>query len=332
MSNNNILVTGACGFIGSNFIHLYLKENPNDKIIILDKMTYAANIDNLSDVLDKVFIIQGDICDKDLVFNLIKNNKINRVYNFAAESHVDNSISDPESFIRTNINGTFNLLHCSLQYCKQKGSFDNFKFLHVSTDEVYGSLEIGDGKSFTEESNYAPNSPYSASKASSDHIVRSFVHTYGLPCVITNCTNNYGIYQHSEKFIPKVIRSCMEKKAIPIYGDGMAIRDWIWAEDHSKGIMLAMENGKSGEYYAFGGDCQMHNIDVVKTICTAMNELYPSDIDYNSLISYVKDRPGHDMKYAIDSSKSKKELGFKQSVKFEDAIKIVIKYYINKAV
>lgn len=325
--DKSILVTGGAGFIGSNFVNMYLEKYPNACVVVLDKMTYAANMQNLSTVLDKIKFIKGDIGDSALVLQILKENNIQQVFNFAAESHVDNSISNPSIFIETNVLGTFNLLQACLKYYNALENKENFRFLHVSTDEVYGSLELGEDRIFDEDTKYAPNSPYSASKAASDHIVRSFVHTYNLPCVTTNCSNNYGPRQHIEKLIPKVITLCKNEQPITVYGTGMAIRDWIWVFDHCEGILLAMEGGKIGETYCFGGDCEKQNIDVIKTICNIMDETSPRKSGkYSDLITFVPDRPGHDMRYAVSSEKAKKQLGFKHSITFEQAIRKTIEW------
>ncbi|QED23347.1 dTDP-glucose 4,6-dehydratase [Candidatus Deianiraea vastatrix] len=313
--SKNALITGAAGFIGSNFAHMYLAKYPDSNIVVLDALTYAANLENLLEIKDKITFVKGDIGDKELVLKFLSENNIDRVFNFAAESHVDNSISNPRIFIDTNVTGTFNLLLACRQYFESLLDKSNFRFLHVSTDEVYGTLQLGDGKKFDENTPYAPNSPYSASKAASDHIVRSFVHTYGLPCVTTNCSNNYGPRQHIEKLIPKTIMACKNEQKIPVYGNGTAVRDWIWVDDHCAGVLLAMEKGKIGETYCFGGDCEKNTLEVVQAICKAMNEIFPrKQGKYEDLITFVKDRAGHDIRYSVSSEKAKKELGFKHSV------------------
>ncbi len=330
MIMRNILITGGAGFIGSNFTCMYAEKYPNAKIVVLDKMTYAGNLENLSSVKDKITFIQGDIGDISLVPKLLQDYSIDCVFNFAAESHVDNSISNPSIFIETNITGTFNLLRSCLEYYNNLGDKSKFRFLHISTDEVYGSLELGEDRIFDEETKYAPNSPYSASKAASDHLVRSFVHTYNLPCITTNCSNNYGFRQHFEKLIPKMIFACKNEQPITIYGNGAAIRDWIWVLDHCEGVLLAMQKGKIGETYCFGGDCEKTNIEVVRTICSIMDEMYPRKAGkYSDLIVHVQDRPGHDMRYAVSSEKAKKELGFKHSVDFLDAVRQTVKWFVK---
>lgn len=323
----NALITGAAGFIGSNFVGLYLQKYPDSKVVVLDKMTYAANLENLSYVMDQIVFIKGCIGDKALVSKILIEHEIDFVFNFAAESHVDNSIANPSLFIETNVVATFNLLQSCLNYYKNLKDKSKFRFLHISTDEVYGNLELNDGKIFTEKTPYAPNSPYSASKAASDHIVRSFVHTYSLPCITTNCSNNYGIKQHIEKLIPKTIMSCINQEKITIYGNGNAVRDWIWVDDHCNGILIAMEKGNIGETYCFGGDCEKDVRTVVSQICKTMNEIRPlsNNAKYENLIINIQDRLGHDLRYAVSSEKSKRELGFKHSISFEDGILKLIK-------
>jgi dTDP-glucose 4,6-dehydratase len=327
-----ILVTGGCGFIGSCFVLRQIKAQ--NLVINLDKLTYAANPKNLSAIENNsnYHFVKGDICDQDLVSEILKKFDVDIVVNFAAESHVDNSINNPDSFIKTNINGTFSLLNASLKYwqtlpTKQK---DDFRFIHISTDEVYGSLELNDPK-FNEESNYRPNSPYSSSKAASDHLVRAWFETYKLPAIITNCSNNFGPHQHQEKFIPTVINSCLNGKNIPIYGNGKNIRDWIYVEDHCFGIELAIKNGKIGESYCFGGDAERQNIDIAKKICEILDSIKPKNNDsYQKQISFVEDRKGHDFRYAIDSSKAKKELGFTILGNFEEKLQQTVNWYINE--
>lgn len=319
----NVLITGGAGFIGSNFVKLYIEQNLGSKIVVLDNMTYAANIENLKPFMEQIIFVQGDIGDCDLTFRLMQENNINYVYNFAAESHVDNSIAMPDIFIQTNVVGTFNLLKSARKYFELHNKSDAFRLIHISTDEVYGSLEIGDGRKFDEEFQYQPNSPYSASKAASDHIVRSFFHTYGLPCITTNCTNNYGSNQHPEKLIPKTILACRNKQKIPVYGKGFAVRDWIHVEDHCNGVILAGEKGRVGQTYCLGGNCEMNTLEVVTSICKIMNEIEPS-FDHISLIEYVQDRPGHDMRYAMSCAKAEKELGFRNNITFEDGIRKLI--------
>jgi dTDP-glucose 4,6-dehydratase len=318
------LVTGGCGFIGANFCHLLQKKGC--EIVILDKMTYAASIDNVEGLNYKLYT--GDIGDYNLVKEILMNEKIDVVVNFAAESHVDNSISNPGIFIETNIVGTYNLLRAVTEYQKINNSL---KFLHVSTDEVFGDLTLDDAK-FSEHTRYEPSSPYSASKAASDHLVRAWVRTYGLNAIVTNCSNNYGLFQNEEKLIPKVIKHCIEKITIPVYGSGTNIRDWIWAEDHCMGIYLALEKFKKGETYCFGGDCEKTNIEIIHMICDIFSSLSEEEFDYRSLISFVEDRSGHDFRYAIDSSKAKKELCFdnKNGENLKSNLEFLIKNALKK--
>jgi dTDP-glucose 4,6-dehydratase len=326
-----ILVTGGCGFIGSCFVLRQIKAQ--NLVINLDNLTYAANPKNLSEIANNsnYHFIKGDICNQNLVSEILEKFDIDILVNFAAESHVDNSINNPDSFIKTNINGTFSLLNASLKYWQNLASNkkDDFRFIHISTDEVYGSLKLNDPK-FNEESNYQPNSPYSASKAASDHLARAWFETYKLPTIITNCSNNFGPRQHQEKFIPTVINSCLNGKNIPIYGNGKNIRDWIYVEDHCFGIELAIKNGKIGESYCFGGDAERQNIDIAKKICKILDSLRPKNNgSYQEQISFVEDRKGHDFRYAIDSSKAKKELGFTILGNFEEKLQQTINWYIN---
>ncbi len=326
-----ILVTGGLGFIGSNFIIQEL--GAGNSIINLDKVTYAADFANLKKFENhqNYKFIKGDICDNDLVASIFSDNKIDYVTNFAAESHVDNSIKNPSDFIETNILGTYNLLQNARAYIKNIKHPAEFRFLHVSTDEVFGSLEENSPR-FNEVTKYDPSSPYSSSKAASDHLVKAWHRTYGLPVIITNCSNNYGPHQHKEKLIPKTIFNCLEEKEIPIYGNGKNIRDWIFVEDHCKGIKLALEKGKIGESYLFGGNCEKNNIEVVSTICDLMDNIKPRKTGrtYKDLITFVEDRKGHDFRYAISNDKSENELGFKVSENFENNLRITIHNYMNR--
>jgi dTDP-glucose 4,6-dehydratase len=327
------LTTGSYGFIGSCFVLKQIKAG--NEVVNLDKITYAADLQNLAEIENNpnYHFIKGDIADQSLVEELLNKFNIDIVVNFAAESHVDNSISNPNSFIHTNINGTFSLLNASLKYWQNlaQDKKSKFKFIHISTDEVFGSLAMGDAN-FTENSRYRPNSPYSASKAASDHLVRAWFETYKLPSIITNCSNNFGIRQNSEKFIPTVINSCLNGKNIPIYGNGKNIRDWIYVDDHCEGINLAIKKGKVGEEYCFGGDCEIENIELAKKICIILDQIKPqtNGKSYQEQISFVEDRKGHDFRYAIDSSKAKKELGFKINDNFEEKLKNTITWYLNK--
>jgi dTDP-glucose 4,6-dehydratase len=312
----NILVTGGAGFIGSNFIHYMLKEHPDYKITNLDLLTYAGNLENLKDVEDSsnYKFEKGDIADEELVTKIIKENKIDLIVNFAAESHVDRSISGPDAFINTNILGTYNLLKCA----KDNG---NIRFHHISTDEVFGSLGPDD-PAFTETTRFDPRSPYSAAKASSDHLVSAFFHTYGLPTTISNCSNNYGPYHFPEKVIPLFITNLMEGKKIPLYGDGMNIRDWLFVEDHARAIDLIIHKGKIGETYCVGGNCEKNNKELTHSILKLMDK-------GEEMVEFVKDRPGHDRRYAIDFSKIKNELGWEPQISFEEGLKMTIEWYKN---
>jgi len=333
--SKNYLITGAAGFIGSHFAIKIAKQG--DKAVILDSLTYASNMENLSEIKDlpNYKFIQGNIQNKELVSAILEDEEIDYLVNFAAESHVDNSIKSPQTFIETNIVGTFNLLNCSRIYFESLGKQkkQGFRFLHVSTDEVYGSLEIGDAK-FNEESNYKPNSPYSASKASSDHLVRAWFETYALPTITTNCSNNFGPHQHEEKLIPTIIRSAIGDKIIPIYGNGKNIRDWIFVVDHIEGIYLALHNGKLGDTYCFGGEAERINLDIANKICDILDELQPrkDKKSYKEQIKFVEDRLGHDKRYAISNNKVNKELGFIVSKEFEERLKETVKWYSSKGV
>ncbi|MCG6167632.1 dTDP-glucose 4,6-dehydratase [Leptospira sp. FAT2] len=322
-----ILVTGGAGFIGSNFVHLLLEDTREYQVIVLDKLTYAGNLKSLDRWKnDSRFIfVKADIADKDQVADVFQKHEFDFIAHFAAESHVDRSITGPEEFVRTNVLGTFYLLDAArLQW---KNSFDGKKFLHVSTDEVFGTL--GDTGFFTEETPYAPNSPYSASKAGSDHLVRSYFHTYHMPVVTTNCSNNYGPYHFPEKLIPLMILNCLHGKPLPVYGDGKNIRDWLYVKDHCEAIRVALFQGKPGETYNIGTRNEKRNIDIVNSICSIMDELHPAGAPHSKLIQYVKDRPGHDFRYAIDPSKIEKELGWKPKFSFESALRETIQWYLE---
>lgn len=328
----NFLITGAAGFIGSHFAIKVCELG--HKVIVLDKLTYAANLGNLNSIKDSknYKFIEGDICDFDLVTKILHDEKIDYVVNFAAESHVDNSIKAPESFIKTNIVGTYNLLNCALShYQKLEGiRKSEFRFLHVSTDEVYGSLSLDDPK-FNEENPYRPNSPYSASKASSDHLVRAWFETYGLPTITTNCSNNFGPHQHMEKFIPTVISSAISNKKIPIYGNGKNIRDWIFVKNHADGIYMALQQGTLGQTYCFGGECEKENINIANEICEILDEIKPKTDgkSYKEQIAFVTDRLGHDKRYAIDNSKVAKAFGFQPSKTFKERLKETVLWYLK---
>ncbi len=321
-----LLVTGGAGFIGSNFIRYWLRQHPEDSVVNLDALTYAGNLENLSDVehSPQYQFVRGDICDADLLDTIFSQQNIDTVVHFAAESHVDRSIHSPGAFIQTNIHGTYGLLEAAKKHWS--GDAGRCRFLHVSTDEVYGSLEADDAP-FSETTAYAPNSPYSASKASSDHLVRAYFHTYGLPVVTTNCSNNYGPYQFPEKLIPLVISNAMEGLAIPVYGDGRNIRDWLYVDDHCSGIDAVLRGGRLGDTYNIGGCNEWHNIDIVTTICDYLDSVEPGQRPRRELISFVKDRPGHDQRYAINAGKMQAELGWAPSYRFEQAIVETVQWY-----
>lgn len=327
-----IIVTGGAGFIGSNFIHLAL-QNTGISIINFDKLTYAGNLDSLQDIENNPHytFIQGDICDQELVEQLFGENQPAAIVHFAAESHVDRSIDGPATFIQTNINGTFALLEAARRYWRNLPEKDKniFRFLHVSTDEVYGTL--GETGHFTEETPYAPNSPYSASKASSDHLARAYYHTYGLPVVITNCSNNYGPYQFPEKLIPLMILNALEGKTLPVYGTGQNVRDWLYVEDHCRAILTILAQGLPGEKYNIGGHNEKANLSIVHTLCDILDEKRPrpDGKSYREQIAFVKDRPGHDLRYAIDAAKVQRELGWLPAETFETGIVKTVDWYLN---
>ena len=328
-----ILVTGGAGFIGANFLNSWISCY-DELVINLDKLTYAGNIENLQSINknDNYLFIEGDICDPNLVSEILYEYHPRYLINFAAESHVDRSIYGPADFIETNIYGVFNLLESSKNFWSKlkKQDKDNFRFLHISTDEVYGSLEPNE-KPFTELNRYQPNSPYSASKASADHLVRAYFHTYGLPVLTTNCSNNYGPYQFPEKLIPLVIYNALSGKDIPIYGDGSQIRDWLYVDDHCNAIIKVLEGGKVGEVFNVGGNNEKSNIEVVNLICKHLDQIIPKNDNksYSSQIIYVEDRAGHDRRYAIDSSKLKKQLGWTPKESFDTGILKTVKWYLN---
>ena len=332
----HILVTGGAGFIGANFVPYFIENNPEYHLVNLDLLTYAGNLDNVKEVENhpRYTFVQGDICDRNFVEDLFKKFQFQAVIHFAAESHVDNSISGPEAFIKTNVLGTFNLLDTARKIWmsapnQYNAGFESSRFHHVSTDEVYGTL--GETGLFEETTPYAPNSPYSASKAGSDMIVRSYFHTYGMNVVTTNCSNNYGPKQHDEKLIPTIIRKAIKGENIPIYGDGKNVRDWLYVLDHCKGIELAFKTGKSGETYNIGGRNERNNLYIVDAVCSILNELQPkSEGKYQDQITFVKDRPGHDLRYAIDASKIENELGWKADENFESGILKTVRWYLEK--
>jgi len=325
----HILVTGGAGFIGSNFI-IRILGKLNCKVMNIDKLTYSGNLDNLSGVKENYDFLELDIVDKDRVKEAIMKFEPDVIINFAAESHVDRSIDNCSDFINTNILGTINLLEASLTYY-QENKKDNFKFVHISTDEVYGSL--GDSGSFSEDSTYAPSSPYSASKASSDHFVTSWNKTFGLPTIITNCSNNYGPFQFPEKLIPLMIINAINENKLPVYGKGDNVRDWIHVDDHCDAIIRIIEDGKVGEKYNIGGECEKKNIEIVEEICDIIDVLRPrnSNKSYRELIEFVNDRPGHDYRYAIDSSKINSALDWKPKINFNDGMRNTVKWYIENS-
>ena len=328
----NILVTGGLGFIGSNFIRMLLKSGEFDQIINFDKQTYAGNPENLIDLENEksYHFVHADICDGDAVIQALEKYEVDAVVNFAAESHVDRSIDGPEPFMQTNVVGTLRLLEAFKSYYNPRSDDlkSNLRFLHVSTDEVYGSLKPED-PSFCESTPYAPNSPYSASKASADHLVRAYHHTFGLPVLTTNCSNNYGPYQFPEKLIPLMILNACEGKNLPIYGDGSNIRDWLHVEDHCSGILSVLRKGRAGETYCIGGASEKTNMEVIDTLCEILDRLHPSGAPHNQLKTFVKDRPGHDHRYAIDFSKIKNELGWQPSYLFEEGMEQTVEWCNN---
>lgn len=325
--NKTILITGGAGFIGSHLVKLMVNKYPDYKIVNLDKLTYAGNLENLTDIEKKpnYEFVKGDIVDADFINQLFTDYNFDAVIHLAAESHVDRSIEGPLEFIMTNIVGTTNLLNAAKD--NWKADFSDKLFYHVSTDEVYGSL--GDDGMFLETTPYDPRSPYSASKASSDHIVRAYHHTYGMPIVISNCSNNYGSHQFPEKLIPLFINNIKNKKALPVYGEGLNIRDWLWVNDHARAIDVIFHDGINGETYNIGGHNEWTNIDLIKVMCKVMDEkLGRPQGESEKLITYVKDRAGHDMRYAIDATKLKEELGWVPSLQFEEGIRNTIEWYL----
>ena len=329
-----ILVTGGAGFIGSNFVLNSLVDRKFNGIVNIDKLTYAGNLTTLNSLKNDTrhIFIQGDIGDRDLVSRLLNQFRPSAIINFAAESHVDRSIHDPGEFIDTNIVGTFNLLESARSYYDSLQGLerDNFRFLQVSTDEVYGTLE-SNAPAFTEKNTYEPNSPYAASKAASDHLVRAWFHTYGLPVLTTNCSNNYGPYQFAEKLIPLVIHNALKGKSLPIYGDGLQVRDWLYVEDHCLGIQTVLNKGILGETYNIGGNNEKTNISVVQLICSLLDQLRPKvdQKSYSEQITCVADRPGHDRRYAINASKIAAELGWKPKETFDTGIRKTVQWYLD---
>ena len=329
---NRYIVTGGAGFIGSNFIHHIIQREPETSILNLDKLTYAGNLDSLDSLPSNAQyqFLQGDICDQQLITKTLQEFRPTAIVHFAAESHVDRSIDGPDSFIETNILGTYNLLKQARFYWERLSGQEkeSFRFLHVSTDEVFGSL--GDKGFFTEETPYAPNSPYSASKASSDHLVRAWFHTYGFPILTTNCSNNYGPYQFPEKLIPVIIFSALDGKPLPIYGDGSHIRDWLYVTDHCEAIHKVIQSGRLGETYNIGGFNEKTNLQVVQTICGLLDELQPKPTGYYAdQITFVADRPGHDQRYAIDAGKIQHELGWQPVESFESGMRKTVLWYLE---
>tara|TARA_R110002095_G_scaffold120_3_gene1308 strand:+ start:2803 stop:3819 length:1017 start_codon:yes stop_codon:yes gene_type:complete len=329
----NILVTGGAGFIGCNYVRYMLNTYTDVHIINLDKLTYAGSMENMADYIgdDRHQFIKGDICEQSLVAKLLRKNEIDTIVHFAAESHVDNSISDPGAFIQTNVIGSYTLLEAARQYWLEDKGLDKegVRFHHISTDEVYGSLSK-DAPAFTEETAYAPNSPYSASKAGSDHLVRTYFHTYGLPVTTTNCSNNYGPYQHREKFIPTIIQSCIEQKPIPVYGNGSNIRDWLYVDDHCRGIDAVIRRGAVGEVYNIGGNNEWRNIDIVHLICKLMDQVKSENASHEKLITFVTDRQGHDWRYAIDTKKMFEKINWESVETFETGIRKTMEWYLDR--
>ncbi|WP_152056912.1 dTDP-glucose 4,6-dehydratase [Aliarcobacter butzleri] len=335
--NKTILVTGCAGFIGSNFVPYFLEKYPDYNLVNLDLLTYAGNLENLKECENnpRYKFIKGDICNRELIEFIFSEYDIKGVIHFAAESHVDNSIKNPGVFVQTNVNGTYTLVDVAKKYWMQKPfaykeEYKDCRFHHISTDEVYGTLSLDPNDLFTEKTSYAPNSPYSASKASSDMIVRAYVETFGLNAVITNCSNNYGPKQHDEKLIPTIIRNALLGNPIPIYGDGKNIRDWLYVLDHCKGIDLVYHKGKNGETYNIGGRNERTNLQIVDRICTILDKEVPKESSYKELITFVEDRAGHDKRYAIDATKLENELGWKADENFDTGIVKTIEWYLNK--
>ena len=341
----SVLITGGAGFIGQNLVHAWRAARPADRLLIVDAMTYAANVRSLEPLIAdrSIQFVKGDIKDAALMRRLFEEHRFTRVAHLAAESHVDRSIADPEAFLQTNVLGTFTLLKAALDAWRAAGTLEHSRFLHVSTDEVYGSLQLTD-PAFSESSPYRPNSPYAASKAASDHLVRAYVETYDLPAMITNCSNNYGSYQHPEKLIPLMVIHALEGKSLPIYGDGSNVRDWLHVSDHCAALMAVIERGRVGETYNVGGGNERNNREVVGLICDTLDRSFAADTSLvsrfpscpaasgnscRSLISFVTDRPGHDRRYAIDAAKLAGELGNRCSVGFEDGLARTVHWYLD---
>jgi dTDP-glucose 4,6-dehydratase len=327
----NILITGGAGFIGSNFVHHWCNNYQSDRVVVLDALTYAGNKDNLASLSSntKLKFVQGDICDRSLIDNLLESENIDTVAHFAAESHVDRSIIAPGAFVQTNVVGTFTLLEAFRQRWHSREQPQDDRFLHVSTDEVYGSL-AADDPAFTETTPYTPNSPYSASKAGSDHLARAYFHTYEMPTIITNCSNNYGPYHFPEKLIPLMCINILLGKPLPVYGDGQNIRDWLYVEDHCRALDVVIHQGQPGETYNVGGNNEVKNIDLVEQLCSLMDELAPNlpVSPSRNLITFVKDRAGHDRRYAIDASKIKQELGWTPQESVKGGLRRTVEWYL----
>ena len=331
MFSSHLLITGGAGFIGSNFVHHWCHQYPQHRVIVLDVLTYAGNRQTLADLegKDNFRFVQGDICDRELIDSLLREEQIGMVAHFAAESHVDRSILGPGTFVQTNVVGTFTLLESFRQYWNEKGQPQGDRFLHVSTDEVYGSLEPDD-PAFTEKTPYSPNSPYSASKAGSDHLARAYFHTYGMPTIITNCSNNYGPYHFPEKLIPLMCINILLGKPLPVYGDGQNVRDWLYVGDHCQALETVLQKGKAGETYNIGGNNEVKNLELVTLLCELMDELAP-DLPVkpaSQLITFVKDRAGHDRRYAIDATKIRTELGWTPQETVEQGLRKTIQWYL----
>jgi dTDP-glucose 4,6-dehydratase len=328
-SPNNILVTGGAGFIGTNFVHYWLCKYPHNRVIVFDALTYAGNRANLATVARNTNFrfVHGDILNTVLVERLLRDEHIDTIVHFAAESHVDRSIEGPDKFLETNIEGTHSLLKAAKAVWLDSG-LENHRFHHVSTDEVYGTLEPF-APAFTEQHQYLPNSPYAASKASSDHLVRAYHHTYGLKTTISNCSNNYGPYQFPEKLIPLIITNCLDGKPLPVYGDGKQVRDWLYVDDHIRGIDLVISNGRVDTTYNIGGNNEWTNIDIVTLICEMLDSSHPEGAPHRKLITYVKDRAGHDRRYAIDATRIREELRYKPKESFQTGIRKTIQWYLD---
>jgi dTDP-glucose 4,6-dehydratase len=322
-----ILVTGGAGFIGSNFVRFLLKTDSNIHVVTLDALTYAGSLENLRNLPDRHTFVHGDICDQNLVDDLLRHQEIYTIVHFAAETHVDRSIHDPGPFVQTNVIGTYTLLESARQVWGETGGFSGRRFHHVSTDEVFGTLGPSD-PAFNENTHYSPRSPYSASKAGSDHLVRAYFHTYGLPVTLTNCSNNYGPYQFPEKLIPLTILNAIQGRHLPIYGDGKQIRDWLYVEDHCEAVYLVLKKGNLGETYNIGGGNQPYNIDIVRQICAILDELRPGSDSHASLIDFVPDRIGHDRRYAMDISKIKSELGWQPGHDLASGLHSTVEWYL----